>query len=233
MTPLRVAVIGGGRMGQAVAALAKERGWETVLLPSTEVRRTGLTAERLAGAAVAVEFTVADAAPAHIRDCARAGCPVVSGTTGWDAERPAVVAEVAASGGALLWAPNFSIGAHVLARLAAEAGRLLRSAGGFDAHIVETHHAAKRDAPSGTAKLLRAAAVEALGRDVPVTSIRTGAVPGTHEVVFDGPFEQLRLTHDVRDRRVFAAGALDAARWLAGRRGVFTLDDVLSGGDGP
>ena len=101
----------------------------------------------------------------------------------------------------------------------------------MDPHLIETHHAAKRDAPSGTAIALASQAAALLGRSVPITSVRVGSVPGTHELLFDAPFEQIRLEHVVRDRRVFAAGALRAAEWLIGRRGVFTLDDVLATGE--
>jgi 4-hydroxy-tetrahydrodipicolinate reductase len=111
--------------------------------------------------------------------------------------------------------------------LARYAGVLMKSLDDFDAHIVETHHARKKDAPSGTAIAIGKTAGEALGRDIPTTSIRTGSVPGTHELIFDGPFEQLALTHLARDRRVFADGALRAADWLVGRKGVFTMRDVL------
>jgi len=107
------------------------------------------------------------------------------------------------------------------------AGRVMQRAPQFDAHVVETHHAAKKDAPSGTAIALERAASSALGRSIPITSVRTGHVPGTHELSFDGPFEQIRLTHTARDRRVFADGALHAAEWVRGRRGVFTMRDVL------
>lgn len=228
MSRLRLAVIGAGKMGRAIAELAPARDFDVTVLETSAVRRTGITKDLLGGADVAVEFTAADAAPRNIKACAAAGCPVVSGTTGWDAERQLVEAEVKRLGGALLWAPNFSIGAHLFARLVAEAGRLFGAASGFDAHIVETHHVQKKDAPSGTAKLLQASLAVGLGREVPVTSIRTGSVPGTHALLFDAPFEQIRLEHEARDRRVFAAGALTAARWLAGRHGVFTLDDVLA-----
>ncbi|HEX8907434.1 MAG TPA: dihydrodipicolinate reductase C-terminal domain-containing protein, partial [Longimicrobiaceae bacterium] len=116
-------------------------------------------------------------------------------------------------------------------RVVAEAARLVGQAGGFDAHIIETHHTAKKDAPSGTAGLVERAARQALGRAVPITSVRVGHVPGTHELVLDAPFEQITLTHTARDRRVFADGALAAARWLVGRTGVFTMDDVLGTGE--
>ena len=151
------------------------------------------------------------------------------GTTGWYAELPAVRAEAERGEGALLTAPNFSIGVAIFDRVVAEAAKLFDtvSGGGFDRHLIETHHAAKQDAPSGTALLLARTAEGASGKAMPITSIRTGSVPGTHEVVFDAPFEQVRLVHEARDRRVFAEGALVAARWLVGRRGVFTMQDVL------
>src|SRR5436190_479998 len=110
---------------------------------------------------------------------------------------------------------------HAIEQLASERG--------FDVHIVETHHAAKKDAPSGTAANLAKAGAGELGRDIPITSIRTGSVPGTHELIFDGTFETIRLEHVARDRRVFADGALLAAKWLIGRHGVFTMADVLRG----
>lgn len=216
-------------MGQALAGLAPSLDFEIAVIESADIRRGGVTRELLKDADVAVEFTAADVAPSNIRGCAAANCPVVSGTTGWDRERAAVEADVKRSGGALLWAPNFSIGVHVFSKLVREAGRRMRALPEFDAHIIDVHHSAKKDAPSGTAKLLKAQAAEALGRDVPVTSIRTGSVPGTHTVLFDAQFEQIRLEHIARDRRVFASGALMAARWLAGKRGVFTLDDMLGG----
>ena len=229
MSRLRLAIIGAGRMGRAVADLAPSLDFDIAILESANVRRGGVTRELLKDADVAVEFTAAEAAPSNIRGCARANCPVVCGTTGWERERAAVEADVKQSGGALLFSPNFAIGVHVFSKLVAEAGRRLRALPEFDAHIIDVHHAAKKDAPSGTAKLLQSQISEALGRDVPVTSIRTGSVPGTHTVLFDAPFEQLRLEHLARDRRVFASGALLAARWLAGKRGVFTLDDMLDG----
>jgi 4-hydroxy-tetrahydrodipicolinate reductase len=103
----------------------------------------------------------------------------------------------------------------------------MRTAPHFDAHIVETHHAAKKDAPSGTAAALAKAVQATLGRSPAISSVRVGSVPGTHELIFDAAFEQLRFTHEARDRRVFADGAVHAAAWLVGRRGIFTMQDVL------
>jgi 4-hydroxy-tetrahydrodipicolinate reductase len=97
----------------------------------------------------------------------------------------------------------------------------------FDVHLVETHHTKKKDAPSGTAIAIAKATSDGLDRPVPTTSVRVGAVPGTHELIFDSAFEQLTLSHVARDRRVFAEGALVAAEWLIGKQGVFTMRDVL------
>jgi 4-hydroxy-tetrahydrodipicolinate reductase len=231
----RLAIVGTGRMGRAVRQLAGERGWPVAVEVGGAENRDGraLTAERLAGAEVVVEFTTPEAAPANALACARAGVPVVVGTTGWLAERERVEAGVREAGGALFWAPNFSLGVNVFWRVAERAAALVAALPGFDAHVVETHHAAKRDAPSGTAIELERRVAAALGRPVPVTSVRVGAVPGTHELLLDGAYETLRVEHVARDRRVFAEGALLAAAWLAaawrdGRRGTFTMDDLLA-----
>ena len=219
MTARRLAIVGLGRMGSAVRALASDAGW-TVVAEIGRLERP----EQLASADVAIEFTTPGAAVSNINLCLGAGCPVVVGSTGWYDQLPTVCGSVVERRGALLWAANFSIGANVLALLAANARRALPLSR-FPAAIVETHHAAKRDAPSGTALAI----AKGLEPGVLITSLRVGHVPGTHEVVFDGAFEQIRLEHVVRDRRVFAEGALMAAAWLIGRRGVFTMQDVLEG----
>ena len=226
---LRLAVIGDGKMGQAIASLAADHGFDIVaLLGERQVLPHGITKALLDGADVAVVFTTPQFAAANVRGCLAAGCPVVCGTTGWDSARAAVEADFRAQNGALLWAPNFSIGVHLFARVVEHAAKLIASANaGFDMHVVETHHAQKADAPSGTARALAERAEKASGQRVPITSVRVGSVPGTHQVIFDGAFEQIRLEHTARDRRVFATGALTAARWLAGRRGVYTLDHLL------
>jgi 4-hydroxy-tetrahydrodipicolinate reductase len=215
---MRVALIGMGKMGRAVRDLAGAQVTVTLDAP--------FTPDRLANADVAIEFTVPSAAPTNIRACLAAGCPVVVGTTGWYAELPSLTEEVSRQGGALLWAPNFSLGAQVMMILAAVSARLLDT----DAAIVETHHASKKDAPSGTAREIARAIIEERSGGVPITSVRVGHVPGTHEVIFDGTFDQLRLTHEVRDRKVFAEGALVAAEWLIAEKrvGVFTMQDVLA-----
>lgn len=223
----RVALIGMGKMGQVLDQLAPERGWEVVarIDKSANADGRGISTNSLNGADVAIEFTVPEAALANVEATVAAGCPIVVGTTGWSRELPTIAAWVNQRGGALLTAANFSLGVNAFAQVIAVASRLLGGAGGFDAHIVETHHAAKKDAPSGTALTLRAAAE--WPREIPITSVRTGSVPGIHEFIFDAPFETVQLTHIARDRRVFAEGALFAAAWLVGRKGVFTMKDVL------
>jgi 4-hydroxy-tetrahydrodipicolinate reductase len=226
-----LAIIGAhGKMGRAVATLAPERGFRIVAsIDAPESHgASSITRDSLAGAQVAIDFTVPDAALPNVRAAVDAGCPIVVGTTGWYDRLPEASAYVADKGGAMLWAPNFSIGVNLFDQIVKHAARLFAAAPGFDAHIVETHHSAKKDAPSGTALKLAASAEGSLGRKIPVTSIRTGSVPGTHELIFDAPFEQVRLEHLARDRRVFAEGALLAATWLIGRRGVFTMSDVLT-----
>lgn len=224
----RIAILGDGKMGELLVALAPGMECEVVAHLGAARTAQGLDRAAFGGAEVAVEFTVPTAAAGLVRGCASAGIPVVSGTTGWEEERPAVEAFVRESTGALLWAPNFALGVHLFGKVVAEAARLFAGPGaGFDARLVETHHAKKLDAPSGTARHLVALAERAGGHAIPVTSIRSGDVTGTHELQFDAPYEQVRLVHEARDRRVFAAGALSAARWLVGRRGVFSLDDFL------
>lgn len=223
-----LALIGLGRMGRAVEALAGDRGFHIVARVDRAGGGAAITRETLGDAAVAIEFTRPEAAVENARACLAAGCPVVIGTTGWYDQLPALRTEVEERGGALLAAPNFSVGVAVFQQLAAQAAGAFARLPGFAVHLVETHHAAKRDAPSGTALALARRARDTSGRDVPITSVRVGAVPGTHEMLFDAPFELVRLVHEARDRRVFADGALLAARWLVGRRGVYAMDDVVS-----
>jgi 4-hydroxy-tetrahydrodipicolinate reductase len=226
----RIAVIGDGKMGKAIADLAREREWDvTAVLGSKEsAGGRGISASTLGNPDVAVEFTEPGAAVANLTACLRAKVPVVAGTTGWYQALSQVtrVAEEARTG--LLWSPNFSVGVNVFLELARYAGTLLRAIEGFDAHVVEIHHTRKKDAPSGTASVIAREAGDGLGRVVPITSVRTGEVPGTHELIFDAAYEQLTITHIARDRRVFAEGALRAAAWLVGKEGVFTMKDLLS-----
>lgn len=219
-----IAIIGHGKMGHAIAGVA-----EDAKIPVATIIEAGtpITQDTLKGASVAIEFTEPGAAIANIKACVYANCPVVVGTTGWYDQLSSVTQFVQTHNGTMLWAANFSLGVNIFSELVRYAGQLFSRVPNFDAHLVETHHTAKKDAPSGTAIVLQQAVTPTLGRDVPVTSLRIGSVPGTHELIFDAKYEQISLTHTARDRRVFAEGAVAAARWLTGRTGVFTIADML------
>lgn len=223
-----IAVIGNGKMGRTVAQMVQERGWHLTAMLAPEHNRggVGITRRALGDPDVAIEFTEPASAVANIMACIHEGVPVVVGTTGWYDGLDAITATAEAEGASLLWAPNFSVGVTLFVELAREAARIMAGSG-FAAALVETHHSAKKDAPSGTALAIGKAMQAGLGAELPMTSIRTGSVPGTHEVIFDGQFEQIVMRHEARDRRVFADGSLRAAQWLIGKKGVFTMRDVL------
>jgi 4-hydroxy-tetrahydrodipicolinate reductase len=227
---MRIAIVGNGRMGQAVAALAVERGHTiyTVVDSSDNTDGRALTRERLSGADVAIEFTRPDAAARNLERLIELGIPTVTGTTGWSEALPRISALVEKHRGALLHAPNFSIGVQLFMQTARELARRFRGRQEFDDSIVEEHHAGKVDAPSGTALLLqRLLEQEDPSRRFPIRSVRTGTVPGTHTLAYDGAHETVTLSHVARSRQPFAAGALAAAEWLPGRTGVFTFEDMF------
>jgi 4-hydroxy-tetrahydrodipicolinate reductase len=232
---MRIVIVGNGKMGQAVARLAEARGHviHAVIGAQDNAGGRALTAARLAGADVAVEFTRPDASVANLERLIEAGVPTVTGTTGWRDDLPRIAALVAQQKGALLHAANFSLGVHLFLHTARELARRFAGRPEFDAFILEEHHATKLDAPSGTARELQARLVEIdPGRRYPITSVRAGATPGTHLVAYDGPHERVTLSHDARSRDGFAAGALAAAEWLPDHPGMHTLEDMLFGAGG-
>ena len=228
MSEPAIAVIGDGKMGRTIAQMIQERGWHLTAMLDAEHNQggAGITRRALGDPDVAIEFTEPSSAVGNIMACLHEGVPLVVGTTGWYSSLPVITEAVEEEGGSLLWAPNFSVGVAAFVELAREAARIV-SRSGFSAALVETHHSAKKDAPSGTALAIAGAMQNDLGKELPVTSVRTGSVPGTHELIFDAPFEQIVMRHEARDRRVFADGALRAADWLRGKKGVFTMRDVL------
>ncbi len=228
---LRLVLIGDGKMGKAVATLAAERGCDVVALLGVNDITAGVSGEALKGADVAIDFTVPSAAVRNAVSCIKAGCPVVIGTTGWYEELPLLQHAVREYQGKALWSPNFSLGVQLFLAIAEDAAKRISTASAFQAHIVETHHSAKLDAPSGTAIAIAQSVERGLGTTgIATTSVRVGHVPGTHTVLFDAPFEQISLTHEARDRRVFADGAIYAARWLheAQLSGIYTMRDVIN-----
>jgi 4-hydroxy-tetrahydrodipicolinate reductase len=227
---MRLAIVGMGKMGRACVRVAEERGHEvTARFGSAECAGgAGLTLDALGRPDAVIEFTRPEAAVANLLKLLDLGLPIVTGTTGWDADRARVEARVAERGGALLAAANFSIGLQLYLRGAEALAAAARGVASFDAALFETHHTAKRDAPSGTALVIQSHVHRSdPGRTVPITSLRVGSIPGTHRLLYDGPAETIDLVHTVRDRAVFAEGAIHAAQWLVGRKGVFTFADSL------
>ena len=221
----RLLVIGRGRMGRLVEALAPEHGFElagTIDLEEADHPETWPDAD------IAIDFSLADAVPVNLPRLASRGIDVVIGTTGWQQHEPAMRAAVERTGIGVVAAPNFAIGVNLFVALVERAAELWSSQPAFGAWIHELHHAAKQDAPSGTALALEGAMRQhGYAAAIDVSSTRAGSIPGTHTVGFDAPAETITLTHTARDRSVFARGALQAARWLHGRRGWFTMRDVL------
>jgi 4-hydroxy-tetrahydrodipicolinate reductase len=229
---MRLAIVGYGRMGQAIASLAPARGHEIALVIDEAENPEGraLTAERLRGIDAAIEFSTPAAAPLNLVRLIEAGIPTVCGTTGWQHELPRITMLARQRHGALVHAANFSVGVQSFLRAARDLARGFAGRREFDGFIVEEHHAKKVDAPSGTAQALRERGRAAdPDRQFPITSIRAGAIPGIHTLTYDGPFDTVMLSHTARSRDGFAAGALLAAEWLPGHTGVFTFEDVLFG----
>lgn len=235
---MKIVLFGHGKMGQLIEKLALNAGHEVVLIVD-EHNRIGLTAADLQLADVAIEFTTPEAAPANIRLCADARLPVVVGTTGWYAHLEEISVYVKQKGSALLPATNFSLGVNLFFAMTEKLGALMQPYAQYQARIEETHHVHKKDAPSGTAitaaeRLLsewKHAANWSLEGTVPnslpVIAHRIDEVPGTHEVIFSNAIDEIRLTHTAFNRDGFASGALFAAQWLAGKKGVFSMRDVL------
>ena len=226
---MKLAIIGYGAMGQLVAKLAAEQGHEiSVTLRSRDAERSiEELAGSLRGCDVAIDFSVAAVVIRNVKACASAELPLVEGTTGWQSRLDEVKNVVSQNDGALIYGANFSVGVQVFYRIAASAAELFHSLESYDAFIEEAHHKRKRDAPSGTALQLGEIVASHLGREVPVSSTRAGYIPGTHRVGFDSPSDQIILEHTARGREGFAVGALLAANWIVGRKGVYEFSEVF------
>jgi 4-hydroxy-tetrahydrodipicolinate reductase len=245
---MRYALVGYGKMGRAIESVASARG-HTLGPIVDRASRDGRIAGTIEEASwravkVAFEFTEPGAARDHVVALLRRGIPVVCGTTGWDAEDPAIRRAARASKAGAVIAPNFSVGMSLFYTAVADAARRFRAVGGYDPWVAEWHHRAKADAPSGTARRLAAIVAEAsqgVARvreglpkaplapgDVHVAAVRAGSQPGRHLVGFDGPDDAVILEHVARGREGFAGGAVLAAEWLQGRRGLHRFEDVVN-----
>ena len=222
MTRLRVLLVGYGRMGRMIDALADEHDVDVVgRITSKDVADPQSWPE----ADVAIDFSTASAVRTNARALAARHLSLVIGTTGWQSEEAALRRDLASAPIGVIAAPNFAIGVNLFFAIAERSAQLLVQRG-FAPWIHEAHHSAKKDAPSGTALALQAV-VETAGVPVDVSSTRAGHIPGTHTVGFDSPAEMITLTHAARDRTAFARGALVAANWIRGRRGWYSMKDLL------
>lgn len=244
MSELTLALLGTGRMGEAVEAAAARAGHRVGVRLGRDALDRGpeAVAAALEGADVAVDFTHGDQVPDSVEAAARAGVALVVGTTGWSVEE-AGLERVEAAGRGVVHGPNFSLGVHVFVKLAREAARLVDAVGGYDVHLEEAHHRFKKDHPSGTAIRVAETLLRELdGKDrwelgpfqgppeprtLYVTSARAGHIPGTHTVGMEGVWDRLELRHEARGREGFAQGAVRAAEWIRGRTGVFTFEEVV------
>ncbi len=221
---MKLLLVGHGRMGSLVEALAPEYGCTVAGI----VDELNADDEAWPAADVAIDFTTAEALVRNLPRLAAAKMNVVIGTTGWQAHEEGMRQVVDRAEIGVVVSANFSLGVNLFVALAETAAKLMQPHGGYGAFIHEAHHAAKKDAPSGTALMLKAA-MERVGytHRIDVSSTRAGSIPGTHTIGFDGASESITLSHEARDRGAFARGALEAARWVQGRRGWFTMRDVI------
>jgi 4-hydroxy-tetrahydrodipicolinate reductase len=225
-----LAIVGYGKMGKLIERLAPEYGFEVRARFSgaNNSGAEGLSRETLGGSDVAVEFTTPEAAPVNIRRLAALGVRSVVGTTGWFEQLHAAREAVVNGSSGLVWAANFSVGLNLFLETVAQASALIAKHPEYEAWGWEIHHSAKKDAPSGTLKIL-AEQMKAAGytRPISLSSNRAGAIPGTHEIGFDSLADTITLRHTARSREGFARGALQAARWIAGKKGFYEFKEIL------
>jgi len=219
---MKILLVGYGKMGRLVEELAAAQGMDIA------TRIDVGSGDWSAPADVAIDFSTAAALKENFPRYVEKKLPAVIGTTGWAELLPDFRRQADKAGLGVVASANFSIGINLFEMIVADAARIVRQHPQYGAWIHEAHHATKRDAPSGTALLLRDV-ITAAGYDRPIdmSSTRAGAIPGIHTVGFDGPSDTIELTHTARDRRGFASGALLAAQWIQGKRGWFSMTDVL------
>jgi 4-hydroxy-tetrahydrodipicolinate reductase len=234
---MKIALIGFGKMGREIDSIAREQG-DTVSRIFDS--RHAVRPEALADVDICIEFSTPDAVLQNIRAAIEARRDMIVGTTGWDQYLPEIKSSVKESG--LLYSANFSLGMNIFFRITKRAAELMNRAADYDPYVHEIHHRQKVDSPSGTALALGRILVDGIERKKEILSkppsgkidpamlhvscVRAGVFPGTHTVGFDSDADLIELRHVAKSRRGFALGALTAAHWLHGRKGVYTMDDV-------
>ncbi len=215
-------------MGKLVEGLAASHGCEVAGVVTSRAEPSAFSETALRGVDVAIDFSLGPAVRTNLARLAERRVNVVIGTTGWQADEAACREIASTAGIGVIASANFAVGMHVFQSIVGQAARLFASQADAGAWIHEAHHSGKKDAPSGTALMLKGVMAErGYTRPIDVSSTRAGSIPGTHVVGFDAVTESIALTHEVRDRAVFAHGALEAAKWVKGRRGWFTMSDMI------
>lgn len=235
---MKIALIGYGKMGKAIHQLLEQSGDVEVFILRKE--RPANWEAQLQTCDVAIEFTSPETAVHNLLDCFRLGVPVVTGSTGWMAEFDRVAEACQQSHGALFYASNFSLGVQLFNRVNRHAARLMASFPEYKISIEEIHHIHKKDKPSGTAVTLAQVILderadyqgfalneEASASQIPIHAVREADVFGIHSSVFTGPTDEIAIIHTAFGREGFAAGAITAARFLQGKKGIFTMNDLL------
>jgi len=225
-----LAIVGYGKMGKLVETLAPQYDFQVVLKLDefNNANFEGVTAENFRGVDVAIDFSIPAAVLPNVEAISALGANMVIGTTGWLEQADAVKAAVERNGTGLVWSPNFSVGVNAFFKLVQEAACLLATEPEYGAWAWEIHHSTKKDAPSGTLlKLVDEMKKAGYSRTIDVSSNRAGAHPGTHEIGFDSGADTLTLRHTARSREGFARGALKAARWVVGKKGLHEFSDCI------
>jgi len=225
-----LAIVGYGKMGKLVEQLAPEFGFRVALKLDefNNANFEGLTADNFRGVDVAIDFSIPSAVRRNAEGIAALGVNLVIGATGWLDQLEAVKAAVERNGTGAVWSPNFSVGVNAFFRVVAETARLLAGQPEYGAWAWEIHHSSKKDAPSGTLlKLVEEMKKAGYGRSIDTASNRAGTHPGTHEIGFDSAADTITLRHTARSREGFARGALQAAQWIAGRKGFYEFSEVV------
>jgi 4-hydroxy-tetrahydrodipicolinate reductase len=237
---MKIAILGYGKMGQEVERVAMKRGHEIPLVIDSEEdwKKVGM---QLRDSEVAIDFSLPDAAVNNIYRCFDAGVPVVTGTTGWYDELDRVRKDCLDRGQALFYATNFSIGVNIFFHVNRFLAKLMSKQEEYEISIEETHHIHKRDAPSGTAITLADDIIENIERkekwvretaehpgELGIRSVRTENVPGTHRVRYDSEIDTIEIIHTAKNRRGFATGAVMAAEFLLGKKGIYEMKDLFS-----
>ncbi|MBN2273817.1 MAG: 4-hydroxy-tetrahydrodipicolinate reductase [Bacteroidales bacterium] len=236
---MKIALLGYGKMGREVEKAALERHHEIALLIDI-ANIQDLNEENLSAVDVAIDFSTPDAAYQNIITCFRADTPIVCGTTGWIDKFDTVKKMCEEKGHAFFYAPNFSLGVNILFNLNKYLARIMNNFNDYDCSIEEIHHIHKLDAPSGTAIALSRDIIECIDRktqweqnpvsdssSVRITAIREDEVPGTHIVSYDSAVDSIEIKHTAKNRKGLALGAILAAEFLAGKKGYYTMSDLL------